>query len=224
MYHSKAPDNPGGGTVDWTNPWGEYKYIDDIEAREDGGTPGFLQAIRAALAIELKEQMGVEMIRQREEQLVKTAFEKLERIPGVNILAGDVHHRLGCISFYVDDIHYNLFVKLLSDRFGIQVRGGCACAGTYGHFLLNVSREQSKAITDQINRGDLSRKPGWVRLSLHPTMTDRELFYMMDAIEQIVHNAEAWGQDYHYLPATNEFYHKTFADKREQILKEWFKL
>lgn len=224
MYHSKAPDDPGGGTVDWTNPWGEYKYIDDIEVREDGGTPGFLQAIRAALAMELKEQMGVENIRKREEQLVKMAFQKLEKIPGVNILAGDMQDRLGCLSFYVDDLHYNLFVKLLSDRFGVQVRGGCACAGTYGHFLLNVTREQSKAITDRIDMGDLSRKPGWVRLSLHPTMTDKEHSFIMDAIEQVVHNAAAWGQDYTYSPTANEFYHKTFPDKREQILKEWFKL
>ncbi|HLP61028.1 MAG TPA: aminotransferase class V-fold PLP-dependent enzyme, partial [Candidatus Deferrimicrobium sp.] len=188
MYHRKVPDAPGGGTVDWTTPWGEYKYIDDIEVREDGGTPGFLQTIRAALSIELKEQMGVENIGKREEQLVKMAFERLEKIPRLNILAGEIKDRLGCISFYVHDIHYNLFVKLLSDRFGIQVRGGCACAGTYGHFLLNVTREQSKAITDQIDRGDLSRKPGWVRLSLHPTMTDGELVYIMDAIEQIVHH------------------------------------
>jgi selenocysteine lyase/cysteine desulfurase len=152
------------------------------------------------------------------------AFEKLGKISRLNILAGDVQDRLGCISFYADDIHYNLFVKLLSDRFGVQVRGGCACAGTYGHFLLNVTREQSKAITDRIDKGDLSGKPGWVRLSLHPTTTDRELSYMMDGIRQIVQNAAVWGQDYTYSPATNEFYHKTFPNKREQILKEWFKL
>lgn len=224
MYHRKVPDAPGGGTVDWTTPWGEYKYIDDIEVREDGGTPGFLQTIRAALSIELKEQMGVENICKREEQLVKMAFERLEKIPRLNILAGEIKDRLGCISFYVHDIHYNLFVKLLSDRFGIQVRGGCACAGTYGHFLLNVTREQSKAITDQIDRGDLSRKPGWVRLSLHPTMTDGELVYIMDAIEQIVHHAQEWANDYIYSPTRNEFSHKTFPDRREQILEEWFKL
>lgn len=225
MYdRDRVPDNPGGGTVDWTNPWGEYKYIDDIEAREDGGTPGFLQAIRAALAIKLKEKMGVPNIRKREEQLVKAAFERFDKIPGVNILANNVKDRLGCISFYVSDIHYNLFVKLLSDRFGIQVRGGCACAGTYGHFLLDVGRETSKDITDQINRGNLSRKPGWVRLSLHPTTTDAELIFIMDAIEQIVHNAKEWKKDYTYSPNTNEFYHNNFPDKRETILENWFKL
>lgn len=225
MYdRDRVPDNPGGGTVDWTNPWGEYKYIDDIEAREDGGTPGFLQAIRAALAIKLKEKMGVRNIRKREEQLVNTAFERFEKIPGINILAHNVKDRLGCISFYVEDIHYNLFVKLLSDRFGIQVRGGCACAGTYGHFLLDVGRETSKNITDQINRGNLSRKPGWVRLSLHPTTSDAELSSIMDGIEQIVHNAKEWEKDYTYSRNSNEFYHTNFPDNREQILEAWFKL
>jgi selenocysteine lyase/cysteine desulfurase len=224
MYHRDAPDNPGGGTVDWTNPWGEYKFIDDIEAREDGGTPGFLQAIRASLAIELKNQMGVHNIKKREEQLVKTAFEAFKKIPEITILADNVEERLGCISFYANNIHYNLFVKLLSDRFGIQVRGGCACAGTYGHYLLHVDYEYSKLITDRINHGDLSEKPGWVRLSLHPTNTNEELAFIMDAINQIVKNADQWKNDYIYSPKTNEFYHKTFPNKNKKNYEKWFKL
>jgi selenocysteine lyase/cysteine desulfurase len=139
IYDSEVPDNPGGGTVDWTNPWGEYKYIDDIEVREDGGTPGFLQAMRIALCISLKNKMGTENIRKREEEMVNIIFDELRKIRGVHILADNVRHRLGVISFYMTGIHYNLIVKILSDRFGIQVRGGCACAGTYGHYLLHVS-------------------------------------------------------------------------------------
>ena len=120
--------------------------------------------------------------------------------------------------------NYNLFVKLLSDRFGIQVRGGCACAGTYGHYLLHVDYEYSKSITDQIDHGDLSEKPGWVRLSLHPTNTDEELSIIMDAINQIVKNAGQWKNDYIYSPKTNEFYHKTFPDKNKKNYKKWFNL
>ncbi|MEI7726620.1 MAG: aminotransferase class V-fold PLP-dependent enzyme, partial [Bacteroidota bacterium] len=153
LYHNSVPDQPGGGTVDWTNAWGEYKFIDDIEIREDGGTPGFLQAIKTALAIELKEQMGVEQMHSREQVLVNFAFKKLQKIQGIHILAENITDRLGIISFYADSIHYNLFVRLLSDKFGIQVRGGCACAGTYGHYLLNVSHDKSKRITDKINLG-----------------------------------------------------------------------
>ncbi len=211
LYHSKVPDQPGGGTVDWTNRWGEYKFVDDIEAREDGGTPGFLQAIRTALAIELKNQMGVENIHLREQELITIAFAGLKKIPGLHILADQNEERLGVISFYLDTLHYNLVVRMLSDRFGIQVRGGCVCAGTYGHYLLNVSQEKSRAITDKINHGDLSEKPGWVRLSLHPTMTDGELSFILDAIRQIELHQREWSADYTYVKQTNEFQPRTGA-------------
>ena len=95
LYNSPTPDNPGGGTVDWTNPWGEYKYIDDIEIREDGGTPGFLQAMRTALAIEVKNQMQPQLIRQREHQLLQKAFNGLRAIPGLHILADNVEAQIG---------------------------------------------------------------------------------------------------------------------------------
>ena len=212
LYKNKIPDHPGGGTVTWTNPWGEHHYFDNIEVREDGGTPGFLQAIKAGLAIKLKEKMTVGKIRLRENELVKACYEKLSNISGLHLLAKDVRYRLGAFSFYIENIHYNLVVKLLNDRFGIQVRGGCSCAGTYGHLLLEVTREQSKKITDEINRGDLSEKPGWVRLSLHPTMTDKELQYIIDAISQLMQCHKQWRKDYTYSPLTNEFYHKDEAN------------
>lgn len=224
LYDSKVPDYPGGGTVNWTNPWGEYSYINDIEVREDGGTPGFIQAIRAALAIELKDKMGVINIEKRDAELVKIAFKELRKIPGLNILADNVEDRLGCISFYIDDLHYNLMVKLLSDRFGVQVRGGCACAGTYGHYLLSVSYEQSHKITYLIEHGDLSEKPGWIRLSIHPTMTDDELYFVIDAIKQIAVNAGKWAEDYNYVPSNNEYYHKKQPNLSKDQAIEWFSL
>ena len=207
LYHNRVPDQPGGGTVDWTNPWGEYKFIDDIEGREDGGTPGFLQAMRAALSMDLKDQMDVAKIHKREDQLLKLAFSEFSSIPGLHVLADNATERLGVISFYIDSIHYNLVVSLLSDRFGIQVRGGCACAGTYGHYLLDVSFEKSKRITDSISNGDLSAKPGWVRLSLHPTMTDTDVVYIADALRRISRNHKEWSRDYSYNKHTNEFRH-----------------
>ncbi len=223
FYHATIPDNPGGGTVDWTNPWGEYKYLDDIEAREDGGTPGFLQAIRTALCIELKNQMGVENIIKREKQLLEKTFSELDNIPDLRILADKQRERLGVISFYFEKIHYNLVVKLLSDMYGVQVRGGCACAGTYGHFLLNVDYEHSRQITSKINTGDLSDKPGWVRLSLHPTMTDAELDTVIFALKDIQKNISKYEKDYNYSPKQNEFKHKNSGDHKE-IVKGWFSL
>jgi selenocysteine lyase/cysteine desulfurase len=224
LYTATAPDQPGGGTVDWTNPWGEYKYVDDIEVREDGGTPGFLQVIRAALSIELKEKMNCVAIQQRDEELVKRAFEGLSQVQGLHILADNVTERLGVVSFYIDNIHYNLIVKLLSDRYGIQVRGGCACAGTYGHYLLNVTHDHSRHITELISQGDLSLKPGWVRLSLHPTMTDEELEITIQAIREIAENINEWSEDYIYNCHINEFHHKLDKGENREKVISWFDL
>jgi selenocysteine lyase/cysteine desulfurase len=205
LYKNEIPDSPGGGTVKWTNRWGGYSYITDIEVKEDGGTPGFLQGIKAALAVKLKEKMGTQKIIAREEELIQIAFTELTKIKNLHILAGNIKERLGVISFYVDNLHHNLLTRLLNDRFGIQLRGGCSCAGTYGHFLLDVDFKLSKEITDKIDAGDLSMKPGWIRLSLHPTMTDEELFFITGAIRESVENSEKWKKDYSYDRHTNEF-------------------
>ena len=217
LYKCEVPDNPGGGTVEWTDPWGGHQYIEDIELREDGGTPGFLQAIRSALAIEVKNQMNTRLIAQREHELVEKAFEGFRKIDGLHILADNIKNRLGILSFWFENIHFNLMVKLLNDRFGVQVRGGCACAGTYGHFLLNVSPEQSRQITSKIMGGDLSGKPGFVRISLHPTMTDDELDHIINAVKEIARNHEEWAKEYTYDPHHNEFHHKDEADNTKRI-------
>jgi selenocysteine lyase/cysteine desulfurase len=222
LYHNRVPDLPGGGTVDWTNPWGKHKFINNIEAREDGGTPAFLQTIKAALCIKLKEEMGIDKLRAREEELVKIAFAGLKNIPTLHILAGNIEHRLGAISFYVENIHYNLIVKILNDRFGVQVRGGCSCAGTYGHYLLHVDPNRSKIITDKIDQGDLSEKPGWVRMSIHPTMTDAELNTAINGIAQIVEKIEDWSEDYVYDKSKNEFFHKNSDGSDLEKIKSWF--
>jgi selenocysteine lyase/cysteine desulfurase len=221
MYKNEVPDNPGGGTVDWTNPWGKYKYVDDIEAREDGGTPGFLQSIRTALCLDLKNQMSIEKMKQREKELLKLAYLGLDKIKGLHILADKVRDRLGIISFYVENIHYNLLVQILNDKYGIQTRGGCACAGTYGHFLLEVSYEKSKEITDKINHGDMSEKPGWVRWSLHPTMTNEEVEIMITALNDIIKNIETYKKDYVHVTRSNVFRHKNQNDN-QQLMQEWF--
>ena len=226
LYNNMVPDCPGGGTVSWTNPWGEHKYIDNIEDREDGGTPGFLQTIRTALSIKLKEQMGVTNILEREHELIAIIFKKLELISNINILAGQHKERLGVISFYIDDLHYNLGVKLLNDRFGIQTRGGCSCAGTYGHFLLHVDQKTSKELTDEISIGDLVRKPGWIRMSIHPTTTNEEIEFVCDSIIALAQNHEAWSTDYEYSRCNNEFIHKSQINTPCNATKidHWFDL
>jgi selenocysteine lyase/cysteine desulfurase len=207
LYRNAIPDHPGGGTVHYTNPWGDHYYIKEIEEREDGGTPGFIQTIRSALAIRLKEEMGIEHILSREKEQLDILLPSLKKIPHLHVLDGQRTERLGIISFIIEGIHYNLFAKLLNDRFGIQVRGGCSCAGTYGHYLLNIGQVTSKQIAHRIGNGDISSKPGWVRLSIHPTMTNEEIYTIIIAIEQTVANRIAWSKDYVYDLEKNTFYH-----------------
>ncbi len=196
LYSRRVPDHPGGGTVDWTNPWGMHKYIDDIEAREDGGTPGFLQAMKTAMCITLKEEMGVDNILKREEELLEILFNKLEQQSNIHILAGQHKHRLGVVSFYIEDLHYNVGVRLLNDHFGIQSRGGCSCAGTYGHYLLNVDQERSDRIIEKIKTGDFSEKIGWIRVSIHPTLTNEEVEYLGDSIIELAKNHKSMQKGY----------------------------
>lgn len=222
LYKNNVPDCPGGGTVSWTNPWGEHKYIDNIEDREDGGTPGFLQVIKTALAIQLKEKMGVKNILAREHELVDYIFSSLNATPNLHILADQHQDRLGIISFYIDALHYNLGVKLLNDKFGIQTRGGCSCAGTYGHYLLHVDQETSNQLVCQIATGDLIQKPGWIRMSVHPTTTSEEIQYVCESILALAKNHNIWSADYEYNPKTNEFNHTSDLSIEKERVNNWF--
>lgn len=224
LYKSNFPDNPGGGNVKCTDPWGSYHYSDSIEVKEDGGTPGFLQVMRTALCLELKEQMGVEKMKSRETELLTLCFSELGKIKGLSIL-GDLNvERIGCISFNIENIHYNLVVRLLNDRFGIQVRGGWSCASTYAHYLLDINEEASKNICNGIAQSNLSNKPGWVRLSLHPIMTNDELLFICDAVQQISLNYQEWQKDYQYNQRNNEFESILYEETIEKKVKDWFKV
>ena len=223
LYTNQTPDNPGGGTVDWTNPWGEHMYVNDIETREDGGTPAFLQAIKVALAVQLKEEMGVVNIQKREHEINAQIFEKLGKIENIHILASQHTERLGVFSFYIDELHFNLGVKILNDRFGIQTRGGCSCAGTYGHYLLHVDKNESNELVDKISDGCLIDKPGWIRMSIHPTMTNAEVNFVCDSIISLANQYPDWRNDYYYEESSNEFKHKKDNKIEDEIVNYWFK-
>jgi selenocysteine lyase/cysteine desulfurase len=224
LYKNIIPDQPGGGTVTYTNPWKQHEYINDIEHREDGGTPPFLQGIKAALAVKLKEQMGTENMLKREEELLRIIFDKLPKVTSIEILEGQTTKRLGVISFILHGTHYNLVVKMLNDRFGIQTRGGCACAGTYGHILLHVDQLHSYEILEEMHKGHLSCKPGWVRMSIHPVMTNEEIVYILEAIEQVATHYSEWKEDYQYNEQTNEYSHKSFKETLENLVDDWYQL
>jgi len=215
LYNNAVPDNSGGGVVEWTNPWGEHKYIDDIEIREDGGTPAFLQTIKVALSLKLKDEMGVENILKREEELMEIIWNGLDDIPNLKILAGEHKHRLGIVSFYIENLQYNAGVKLLNDKFGIQTRGGCSCAGTYGHYLLNLYHKASKKMTCDIANGDFSGRPGWIRMSIHPCMTNNEIKFIVASIKALAENFSEWLLDYELNQSMTGVIHKSDASDME---------
>ncbi|MDC8004612.1 aminotransferase class V-fold PLP-dependent enzyme [Aureisphaera galaxeae] len=223
LYRNLVPDCPGGGTVSWTTPWGQHKYVDDIEEREDGGTPGFLQVIRTSLAITLKEQMGVEAIMKREHELLTYFFDRISGHKEISILAGEHRDRLGVVSLNIGELHFDLAVKMLNDRYGIQTRGGCSCAGTYGHYLLEIDQTKSNAIISEIESGKVYLKPGWVRISFHPTMTNAEMAYVCDSLLELASHWTKWKEDYKYQDG--KFLHKNATeDCTSAVSKDWFKL
>jgi selenocysteine lyase/cysteine desulfurase len=206
---NNTPDEPGGGTVIWTDPWGKRQYIKQTEEREDGGTPGFLQAIRTALCIKLKEEMGVERMRDKEKELLKELWPLLDRIPRLRLLEDRNRERLPIVSFILAGLHYKMVVRLLNDRFGIQARGGCSCAGSYGHYLFGIGPDISDHIYEQINAGNLEWKPGWVRISLHPVMNKSDVQAIGAALEEIALYGEEWSKDYDYEASTGALTHKS---------------
>ncbi|WGH76145.1 aminotransferase class V-fold PLP-dependent enzyme [Tenacibaculum tangerinum] len=224
LYKNMVPDNPGGGTVSYTNPWGQHDYFDDVETREDGGTPAFLQTIKIALCIQVKDQMGTDKIKEREDEINPIIFNCLENLEGVKILAPNHKDRLSIFSFYFEKYHFNLVVKLLNDRFGIQTRGGCSCAGTYGHFLLNVDQIRSNEIKGQILEGCNTEKPGWIRLSVHPTITNEEVQFICESLQTLASNIEEWSKDYQYDMSKNDYIHKTVEPIEKQLVADWFLL
>ena len=185
LYQNKVPEQPGGGTVLWTNPWGKHRFIANIEQRESGGTPGILQTLKTALAIQLKEEMGVERIEQREHYLNNIMFSRLENMHGVRILSDQHKDRLSIFSIVFENVDYKTAVQRLSNEHKVETRGGCACAGTYGHHLLGIDYLASQAITDLLDDELQDLKPGWVRVSLHPCMSEANVNKIADAIQTV---------------------------------------
>ena len=164
--------------------------------------------MKVAMCIKLKEQMGVSNIHAREEEILSIIWNKIEPLNNVHILAKEHKKRLGIVSFYIDGLHYNVAVKMLNDRFGIQTRGGCSCAGTYGHYLLDVSQESSKDMANKIRFGDCSTRPGWIRMSIHPTTTDKEVEQLINGITELALNHKDWIKDYEIDYAKGIIQHK----------------
>ncbi len=200
LYTLAVPSTAGGGTVSYVSRT-RHAFVDDIEAREDAGTPAIMGKIRTALAFRVKEELGVEQLTRREHQLFQQALERLAAQPRIQILGNPRAERLAFLSFLIHTesgpyLHPRLVVRLLNDLFGIQARGGCACAGPYGHALLNVDDAQSERYFQCVISDLEGIKPGWTRLNLAPWASDAEVDFILSAIEFVAE----WGERFmpHY--------------------------
>lgn len=188
VVQNATPTWPGGGSVSYVSPWG-HDYLDDVCQREEAGTPNIIGDIRAALVFMVKAAIGQDYITSQNRKLVDLALKAWADNPHLNILAGDRHNRLPIFSFIVNDAdgkhyHHELATQILSDATGIQARGGCACAGPYGHRLLGVERLQSEQIRSDISKGSAVEKPGWVRLNLSYLFSDEKSNYIIEKVNR----------------------------------------
>jgi selenocysteine lyase/cysteine desulfurase len=193
LFRNRVPTMPGGGTVLFVNPL-EHVYLDDVEHREEGGTPAIVESIRAGLVFGLKAAVGVDAIREREADFIGRALQRWGANADIEILGSHTAERLSIVSFVVRHdgryLHHNFVVALLNDLFGIQSRGGCSCAGPYGHRLLGIDLERSHAFEREIARGCEGIKPGWVRVNFNYFLSEPVFEFILEAVDLVAR--EGW--------------------------------
>ncbi len=212
---NRVPDVPGGGTVVYVNP-DEHRYLADPVQREEGGTPAIVESIRAGLVFQLKEAVGVEVIRRREEHFLRRAITAWQSEPSIEILGNPDAERLSIVSFVVrapsgSYLHHNFVVAVLNDVFGIQSRGGCSCAGPYGHRLLGIDLDRSHAFEREITHGCEGIKPGWVRINFNYFISETVFWYLIEAVRMIARDGWRLLTDYRFDPATGMWRHRLGA-------------
>jgi len=176
--------------------------------------------MRTAMAIQLKEQLTVERILKREKEQVAYVFDRLLAIDGLTLLESHDTNRLGIFSFTIDQLYHQLGVRMLNDHFGIQVRGGCSCAGTYGHYIFRVDEATSCSVAERLENGDALSKPGWIRMSIHPTTSNAELEFICNAIQTLAEQHKNWSTDYAVATDTGKI---TCLSEKEEIKIDLFR-
>lgn len=166
----QKPTFAGGGTVGYVSR-SSQEYLDDIEAIEDAGTPGILQFIRASLAYQLRNKIGLETIHRTEEELKMYFGMQVREIEGARLYCHYGQRKLPIFSLNIEGVHQDDLARLMSERYGIQTRSGCSCAGPYGHDLLELTDGQ-----------EFASKPGWLRISIHYTHTKTQIDKLLEAL------------------------------------------
>jgi selenocysteine lyase/cysteine desulfurase len=223
LLKNRVPSVPGGGTVAYVNPT-EHRYLTDAEHREEGGTPAIVESIRAGLVFRLKQTVGTDTIKEIEGRLTKTAIERLSQHPNIEILGNPEAHRLSILSFVISShgrhLHHNYVVALLNDLFGIQARGGCSCAGPYGHRLLGIDNERSLRFDHEIAAGCEVIKPGWARVNFNYFITQTEFEFILEAIEIVASDGWRLLSEYVFDAATGGWRHRTGTPRPPMTLRD----
>jgi len=212
LLRNRVPDVVGGGTVAYVNP-SEHRYLDDPAQREEGGTPAIVEAIRAGLVFQLKQAVGVDVIRSHEEDYLRRAIGAWLQEPAIEILGNLEAERLSIVSFVVRApsgryLHHNFVVALLNDLFGIQSRGGCSCAGPYGHRLLGIDLDRSREFDREIAHGCEGIKPGWVRVNFNYFISEAVFSYIIEAVRLVARDGWRLLGDYRFEPGTGLWRHR----------------
>ena len=213
LLTNTVPDVVGGGTVAYVSPT-EHTYLADPEHREEGGTPAIIESIRAGLVFDLKRAVGTDVIRAHEEDLVHRAVTAWSANPAIGVLGNVEAERLSIVSFTVRGpsgryLHHNAIVAMLNDVFGIQARGGCSCAGPYGHRLLGISLDRSAEFEEQISVGCEGIKPGWVRVNFNYFISEEVFTYLVEAVDLLARHGWALLADYRFDLATGLWKHRS---------------
>jgi len=210
LFRNRVPAAPGGGTVAYVNPL-EHVYLADPEHREEGGTPAIIESIRAGLAFQLKERVGSETIRTLEEDFIDRAMAAWGGEPAIGLLGNPALPRLSIVSFTIRHegryLHHNFVVAVLNDLFGIQSRGGCSCAGPYGHRLLGIDIETSHAFEREISRGCEGIKPGWIRVNFNYFISEAVFDFLVRAVAMVARDGWRLLPWYRFEPATGMWRH-----------------
>ena len=207
LFSNRVPTEPGGGTVLYTSPT-EHVYVHDASHRETGGTPPIVGSIQAGLCFDLKHAIGTERIRRVERGYLRRALAEWTRNPGLEILGDLDTERLAVVSMIFRGLHHNFAVALLSDFFGVQVRGGCMCAGPYGHELLHIDQAVSLGLKRQIEQGHCGVKPGWVRASFSPVTCEQEFQALLEGVEFVTRQGRKYLDRYELVDESGEWRRK----------------
>ena len=210
LFRNSVPSVPGGGTVAWVSPT-DFKFLHDVTHREEGGTPAIIESIRAGLVFQLKEAVGAAAIRARESDFIRRAIASWRENPNLWVLGNLELDRLSIVSMVIrhgdGHLHWNYVVALLNDLFGIQARGGCSCAGPYGHSLFKIGEAQSMAYQEVIDAGFCGIKPGWFRVNFNYFISELAFEYIVEAIHLVAREGWKLLPMYRFDPCTAMWTH-----------------